>query len=126
VNCSWACIYLSVLNFSNNCNKISFDLGILLDNQCSYHSIASILQLNTIGMSTVEKMDNSKLCNSKLQRVPQMMHSSFSGLDKNLLAEANSALPGVRLSAKPVCLTYYAVSVLVYFYSLSLQVQLIY
>jgi hypothetical protein len=46
-----------------------------------------------------------------------MKHSSFSGLDKNMLAGASSALPGVRLSAKPVCLAYYAVSVLVYFYS---------
>jgi hypothetical protein len=45
-----------------------------------------------------------------------MTHLSFSGLDKNLLAGASSALPGVRLSAKPVCLAYYAVSVLVYFY----------
>jgi hypothetical protein len=42
-----------------------------------------------------------------------MTHSSFSGLDKNLLAGASNALPG----AKPVCLAYYAVSVLVYFYS---------
>jgi hypothetical protein len=46
-----------------------------------------------------------------------MTHSSFSGLDKNFLAEASSALPGVRLGAKPVCLAYYAVPVLVYFYS---------
>jgi hypothetical protein len=46
-----------------------------------------------------------------------MTHSNFSGLDKNLLAGAGSALPGVRLSAQPVCLAYYAVSVLVYFYS---------
>jgi hypothetical protein len=46
-----------------------------------------------------------------------MMHSSFSGRDKNLLAGASSALPGVWHSAKPVCLAYYAVSVLVYFYS---------
>jgi hypothetical protein len=53
----------------------------------------------------------------KIQRVPRMTYSSFSGLDKNLLAGASSALPGVRLSAKPVCLAYYAVSVLVYFYS---------
>jgi hypothetical protein len=53
----------------------------------------------------------------KIQRVPRMTHSSFSGLEKNLLAGASSALPGVRLSAKPVCLAYYAVSVLVYFHS---------
>jgi hypothetical protein len=46
-----------------------------------------------------------------------MTLSIFSGLDKNLLAGASSALPGVRLSAKPVCLAYYAVPVLVYFYS---------
>jgi hypothetical protein len=46
-----------------------------------------------------------------------MTHSSFSGLDKNLLAGTSSELPGIRLSAKPVCLAYYAVSVLVYFYS---------
>jgi hypothetical protein len=46
-----------------------------------------------------------------------MTHSSFSGLDKNLFAGASGVLPGVRLSAKPVCLAYYAVSVLVYFYS---------
>jgi hypothetical protein len=46
-----------------------------------------------------------------------MTHSSSFGLDKNLLAGASSALPGVRLSAKLVCLAYYAVSVLVYFYS---------
>jgi hypothetical protein len=46
-----------------------------------------------------------------------MTHSSFSGLDENLLAGARSALPGIRLSTKPVCLAYYAVSVLVYFYS---------
>jgi hypothetical protein len=52
-----------------------------------------------------------------MQRVLRMMHSSFSGLDKNLMAGASSALPGVRLSAEPVCLAYYAVSVLVYFYS---------
>jgi hypothetical protein len=51
-----------------------------------------------------------------IRRVPRMTHSSFSGLDKNLLAKASSTLPGVRLSAKPVCLAYYAVSVLVYFY----------
>jgi hypothetical protein len=52
-----------------------------------------------------------------IHRVPRMTHSSFSGLDKNLLAGASSALPGVQLSAKPFCLAYYAVSVLVYFYS---------
>jgi hypothetical protein len=46
-----------------------------------------------------------------------MMHSSFSGLDENLLAGASNALPGIRLGAKPVCLAHYAVSVLVYFYS---------
>jgi hypothetical protein len=46
-----------------------------------------------------------------------MTHSSFSGLDKNLLAGASSSLPSVRLSAKPVCLGYYVISVLVYFYS---------
>jgi hypothetical protein len=46
-----------------------------------------------------------------------MTHSSFSGLDKNLLTGASSALPGVRLSARPVCLAHYAVSVLVYFHS---------
>jgi hypothetical protein len=51
----------------------------------------------------------------EIQRVPRMTHSTFSGLDKNLLAGASSALPGVRLSAKPVCLAYYAVSVLVFF-----------
>jgi hypothetical protein len=44
-----------------------------------------------------------------------MTHSSFSGLD-NWLAGASSALLGDRLSAKPVCFVYYAVSVLVYFY----------
>jgi hypothetical protein len=52
-----------------------------------------------------------------IQRVPRMTHSNLSGLDKNLLAGASSALPDVRLSAKPVCLAHYAVSVLVYFYS---------
>jgi hypothetical protein len=52
-----------------------------------------------------------------IQRVPRMTHSSFSGLDENLFAGASSALPGVRLNAKPVCLAYYAASVLVYFYS---------
>jgi hypothetical protein len=46
-----------------------------------------------------------------------MTHSSFSGLDKNLLAGASSTLPDVRLGAKLVCLAYYTVSVLVYFYS---------
>jgi hypothetical protein len=52
-----------------------------------------------------------------VQRVPRMTHSSFSGLGKNLLDGASSALPGARLGAKPVCLAYYAVCVLVYFYS---------
>jgi hypothetical protein len=52
-----------------------------------------------------------------MQRVPRMTHSSFSGLDKNLLSGASNALSGVRLSVKPVCLAYYIVSVLVYFYS---------
>jgi hypothetical protein len=46
-----------------------------------------------------------------------MMHKSFSGLDKNLLAGASSALSGIRLSAQPVCLAYNAVSVLIYFSS---------
>jgi hypothetical protein len=51
----------------------------------------------------------------EIQRVPRMTHKSFSGLDKNLLAGDSSALPGVRLGAKPVCLAYYSVSVVLYF-----------
>jgi hypothetical protein len=46
-----------------------------------------------------------------------MTHSSFTGLDKNFLAAASSALHGTRLSTQPVCVAYYAVSVLVYFSS---------
>jgi hypothetical protein len=87
--------------------------GIIGNQESSHIKVCTVVQLKFLYPLGQWLVVNLSVI---LQRVPRMTHSSFSGLDKNLLAGASSALRGIRLSTQPVCLAYYAYCSYLFFF----------